>query len=338
MVRPQAQRANSDGGVSAPAPGDWYGIYLNGNSTYQGIGGFDYGLLRYGGNINGSADANVYFYYSDSGYMTNCISEKSVQQGVRISNCSPLIANSTISKNTLFGISVSSGSPRIINSILWGNTSGGLSGGTPAVLYSDVQGGFAGEGNINADPLFIDFANGDYRLENCSPAVNAGDPVEILTADYIPGALVIAVDKVTAVLPGNTVWITDGVNSEGGVVVSTTATTITVSTGFANSYTVAKRSYLFTSTSDYYGEPESNGGRIDMGAYGGTSEAASPLACRANLAGGDQDVDGSDLHAFITAFSANNLAADLNNDGVVNSADLAVFANEFGRTDCEACP
>jgi predicted outer membrane repeat protein/parallel beta-helix repeat protein len=329
---------NSDGAATAPAPGDWYGIYLNGNSSNQGIGEFDYCLFRYGGNPTGSADANVYFYYSDSGYMINCISEHSVQQGVRISNCSPLIANSTITKNTLYGLSVATGSPRIINGIVWSNTAGGISGGTPVVLYSDVQGGFTGEGNINADPLFLDIAKGDYRLDDCSPAADSGDPVETLTADYSAGALVVTVDQVTAVQPGSTVWITDGVNLENGVVASTTANTITVTNGFANSYTLAKKSYLFTSTSDYYGEPDPNGQHIDMGAYGGTSEAVSPLSCRADLAGTDQDVDGSDLRAFITAFGDYNPAADFNNDGIVNGIDLAVFAEQFGRTDCAVCP
>jgi predicted outer membrane repeat protein len=329
---------NGDGNASLPAAGDWYGIYLSGSSTNQGIGEFDYCLFRYGGNVNGSADANVYFNISDSGHMTNCISEYSLQAGLRVASSSPSISNTTVSRNTTYGVVLSSGSPRITNSIIWGNTSGGISGGTPAVSYSDIQSGYTGEGNINADPLFLNAAGGDYRLDDCSPAVDAGDPVELLTADYVPGSLVVSVDQVTSVLPGSTVWITDGSNVEGDVVASTSTTTITLTNGFTKTYTVANRSYMFTSTSDYYGEPEPNGRRIDMGAYGGTSEAASPLSCRGDLHGGDADVDGSDLHAFITAFSTNNPAADLNNDGVANAADLAVFSQEFGRTDCAGCP
>jgi hypothetical protein len=44
------------------------------------------------------------------------------------------------------------------------------------------------------------------------------------------------------------------------------------------------------------------------------------------------------LRAFITAFGDYNPAADFNNDGIVNGIDLAVFAEQFGRTDCAACP
>lgn len=77
--------SGSDG---TPAPGGWYGIYLSGSGTYDGIGKFDYCLFRYGGNAAGSVDANVLFNYSDSGYVANCVSEHSGQQGVRISSCS----------------------------------------------------------------------------------------------------------------------------------------------------------------------------------------------------------------------------------------------------------
>ena len=330
---------NGDGNATAPARGNWYGIYLDGSADNEGIGEFDHCLFRYGG-YSGSAtiDANVHFSGSDSGRMVDCVSENSGYHGVRITNCSPLIANSTISNNTQFGLFLTSAAPRIINSIIWGNTSGGISGGTPTVFYSDIQGGFTGEGNINLDPQFLDPAISDYRLDTCSPAVDAGDPVEFLAADYVAGGQVLTVDRVTAVTPGSAVWITDGANLDESVVVSTTPTTITVSTGFAHSYTVGKRSYIFTSTSDFYGEPDPNGWRINMGAYGGTGEAAPTLTCRCDLGGGDQDVDGSDLHAFRTAMGAYNPAADFNHDGVVNAIDLAFFAEEFGRTDCEVCP
>ena len=34
------------------------------------------------------------------------------------------------------------------------------------VIYSDVQDGFQGEGNIATNPLFIDVDNNDYHLSN----------------------------------------------------------------------------------------------------------------------------------------------------------------------------
>jgi hypothetical protein len=49
-----------------------------------------------------------------------------------------------------------------------------LGGGT--VAYCDVEGGFAGPGNIDADPRFWDPASGDFHLQPTSPCVDAGDP------------------------------------------------------------------------------------------------------------------------------------------------------------------
>src|SRR5690606_38607828 len=45
------------------------------------------------------------------------------------------------------------------------------------VTYSDIQGGWVGpgDGNIDADPLWLDPAAGDFRLGAASPCINAGD-------------------------------------------------------------------------------------------------------------------------------------------------------------------
>jgi len=58
---------------------------------------------------------------------------------------------------------------------LWNNDNS-----TITVTYGDVQGGWAGEGNIDADPCFADQENGDYHFRPDSPCINAGDP------NYLP--------------------------------------------------------------------------------------------------------------------------------------------------------
>lgn len=62
----------------------------------------------------------------------------------------------------------------INNSILYGNDWGlNVQGaGTAEVNYSDLQGSWDGIGSIDADPLFVDPANGDYHLQSGSPCID----------------------------------------------------------------------------------------------------------------------------------------------------------------------
>jgi len=72
--------------------------------------------------------------------------------------------------------------PLVDNCIVWGNAAGagaqiGLEGSTGSqilVRYSDVQGGYAGAGNISADPRFADADADDYSLLPGSPCIDAG--------------------------------------------------------------------------------------------------------------------------------------------------------------------
>ncbi len=75
--------------------------------------------------------------------------------------------------------------PNISNSIVWGNTPENVvfCRGEALFTYSDVEGGWPGEGNIDADPLFVPGPDGDHYLSQTaagqpqeSPCVDAGDP------------------------------------------------------------------------------------------------------------------------------------------------------------------
>lgn len=166
--------------------------------------------------------------------------------GVFIAGSSPTICNVTLAGNE-FGIAAYAGAnPSITNCILWGNTDGDLFGCT--ARFSCVQQDSEGEGSISRDPLFADFAGGDYHLlsergryvaayklwsfdTQTSPCIDAGDPSLDVGAERMP-----------------------------------------------------------------------NGGRIDMGAFGGTPEAS---------------------------MSDWPLAGDINRDGVVNFADLAILCQDW---------
>ena len=45
---------------------------------------------------------------------------------------------------------------------------------TTAIRYSNVEGGFGGIGNIDADPMFVDTLIGDYRLSTIAIPPSAG--------------------------------------------------------------------------------------------------------------------------------------------------------------------
>ncbi len=46
----------------------------------------------------------------------------------------------------------------------------------PEITYCDVQGGWTGTGNINADPMFLDPSNHWFCLDEQSPCIDSGDP------------------------------------------------------------------------------------------------------------------------------------------------------------------
>ncbi len=146
---------------------------------------------------------------------------------------------------------------QIGNSILWDGGDEVIKNDLSqlTISYSDIQGGFQGDDNIDADPLFADPNYGDYHLKSqggrwepaskswlkdnaTSPCINAGDPA--------------------------------------------------LSVGY---------------------EPAPNGGRINIGAYGGTAEASKSYS-------GDSACE-------------TIVIGDLNGDCVVDSKDFAIMASHW---------
>ena len=102
------------------------------------------------------------------------------------------IVNSTIANNNptaAQAVILFSGSFTMKNSIMWGNALN-LQADPPCptcftVTYSNIEGGYAGEGNLNLDPLFVDSAGNDFRLKPSSPCVNTGTPVGAPVTDIL---------------------------------------------------------------------------------------------------------------------------------------------------------
>ena len=66
----------------------------------------------------------------------------------------------------------------IVNTICRDSGTTPLAGGAVAT-YSNVEGGYPGVGNFDADPLFVDALDRDFHLTVESPCLNAGDPLRL---------------------------------------------------------------------------------------------------------------------------------------------------------------
>jgi len=113
--------------------------------------------------------------------------------GIRFNLSNSELLNNTIVNNSAAtggGIYNMASSPIVINNIVWDNQADVSPGihqlsGTINVRYSDVQGDWEGEGNVDAKPIFADTANGDFHLLAGSPGVGWGmDSSIVPKTDY----------------------------------------------------------------------------------------------------------------------------------------------------------
>jgi len=219
----QAAFATIQEGIDAAEDGDvvlvYPGLYqekinfLGKTITVQGIVESPAGVPV----LQNPGDFAVSFYYGEGpdSILKNFIIRNSFM-GVFIADSSPTISNLTIVNNK-YGIEAYAGSePDISNTILWNNTDGDLFG--CQAWYSCVERG--GEGNITADPIFVDPDNGDYHIRS----------------------------ERGRYWPEHDIWVLDKVTS------------LCIDAGDPKS--------------EALNEPMPNGGRINIGAYGGTTEAS----------------------------------------------------------------
>jgi hypothetical protein len=153
------------------------------DSYYGPIGGFGGGLCSWG---------------SDPQIVNNLFSGNWAEEGggalALFEDGSLTVTSCTISGNEagtgggiyLYDFAEPGGSS-VTGAILWGNVPDEIGTGStvpePAVTYSLVQGGYAGQGNLDQDPLFVVGPRGDCYLSQQaagqpvdSPAVDAADP------------------------------------------------------------------------------------------------------------------------------------------------------------------
>jgi len=130
----------------------------------------------HGGGINNDSTQAV---------VTNCLFSANTSTfggGMYNLGGTPTVTNCTFTGNSApfgGGIDNYNSNPIVTNCILWGNTPDAIRDGgssSTTATYSDVQGGWPGTGNIDANPLFVNAAGGDLRLSSStSPCVDTAD-------------------------------------------------------------------------------------------------------------------------------------------------------------------
>jgi hypothetical protein len=127
-----------------------------------------------------------------SAVLSGFVIRRGRRAGILLNQASPTIRNNVIIDNGGAGIACLQASPHLVNNVITRNAGGGIvcqyPGTAPVIVYNDLwqnwptdyQGCTPGEGNRRAEPRFVDAQHDDYRLQNDSTLIDAGDPAVTL--------------------------------------------------------------------------------------------------------------------------------------------------------------
>jgi hypothetical protein len=131
----------------------------------------------------------VWIFYNSSANLTNVTISGNEADGygggiVCTYSSSANLTNVTVSGNTASngsggGLFTINSGVVLLNTILWNNSPQEIEfveDGSVTVTYSDIQENevWGGDGNINADPLFCNAADGDFTVRSDSPVLGTG--------------------------------------------------------------------------------------------------------------------------------------------------------------------
>lgn len=120
----------------------------------------------------------------------NNLIARNVGSGLYLQDANFRSTNDTLADNGSYGILMTgtfgiSTTAWLTNTIIWGHTGSFTSTRVPTytlvATFSDIQGGWPGAGNLNADPLFI--GGGNYHLQRTSPVKDQADTAHAPAVD-----------------------------------------------------------------------------------------------------------------------------------------------------------
>ncbi len=133
---------------------------------------------RGGGGIMAFSDGEVSVERTEMTGNTSYLGGGALQ--VETGNGSVLLANCTLASNVAYapgGAILSGARAEMTGCVVWENSPDQFAGGGAVeAVFSSVQDGWDGAGNINAAPLFSDPDNGDFSLLAGSPCIDTGSP------------------------------------------------------------------------------------------------------------------------------------------------------------------